>query len=387
MKKVVGIFLGLILLVGIITYWDKIYLLKYKAEVLKDSPTDPVIFAVKAIVENNSELYYKTVYKKEFQGHSRGIDLDYANKEGNRRKILEMAHNEFKSNNITMDDFEISQPEDYKSRHLVLVKLEYNESEKTESEFLEVPVIKAKDGKWYLRRHILNHNFTKSMLEYDEQNKTLINNAYFMKNGVDYSFLDEAYSKHEAQLEDNISLGARENYIESEEWVEGVGGYFPNMQMTLSYSGGFENLGYEDEVQIVNGGVIQIKSQDAKGSSVGVYRINENEITSIYSREIHDITGDFTNALPNKNNIILKAPLEVGNTWAIGEKEKRTITNLDVTIETPVGRFNTIEVTNELEGVVISRKYLSPEIGFVKTIYYNNNGSENVSELISIQYN
>lgn len=82
-----------------------------------------------------------------------------------------------------------------------------------------------------------------------------------------------------------------------------------------------------------------------------------------------------------KNNILLKEPLEKGNSWELEEGYIREITGLDVMIETPYGTFNALEVTTYLDEDRLQKNYYAKDIGMVAVLYFD--GEIEISSLLS----
>jgi len=83
------------------------------------------------------------------------------------------------------------------------------------------------------------------------------------------------------------------------------------------------------------------------------------DISELYARQ--DLTKE---PLLNDGEILLQEPLEVGTSWLVGV-ETRTITGVDVSVDTPAGTFSAIEVTGESEDAV-TKKYYAEGIGYIK---------------------
>lgn len=69
-----------------------------------------------------------------------------------------------------------------------------------------------------------------------------------------------------------------------------------------------------------------------------------------------------------ESEILIKTPLEVGNTWTIPNGHKRTITAIDKAITTPYGELKALEVTTEGKDAIV-KDYYAKGIGPVKRIY------------------
>jgi spore germination protein GerM len=61
-------------------------------------------------------------------------------------------------------------------------------------------------------------------------------------------------------------------------------------------------------------------------------------------------------------------PLVKGTEWKLPDGRKRYISGTEVTVDTPSGKYSTIEVTTEEDGGK-SLDYYAPEVGLVKSVY------------------
>ena len=132
---------------------------------------------------------------------------------------------------------------------------------------------------------------------------------------------------------------------------------------------------------------------------IEVVDIRQNEIVLINARENAADNVDITNLPQAVHSSILAGPIEVGTTWpeAPGSATWRQITGLDISVATPAGTFDTIEVTTTLPlepGQIepgLRRQYFAPGIGMVKEISYSPIVAEgmepriDVTRLISIE--
>lgn len=75
-----------------------------------------------------------------------------------------------------------------------------------------------------------------------------------------------------------------------------------------------------------------------------------------------------------RDNIILKEPFEVGNSWAIQDGLSRSITGVDVEIKTPMDTFKALEVTTDLGEGNTQKYYYAKGIGMVASIYEGSEG-------------
>lgn len=141
----------------------------------------------------------------------------------------------------------------------------------------------------------------------------------------------------------------------------------------------YEGIGNEFAEQdafceFIEGNRAQIKVLNPGTSVVKVMEIKENTLTEIYyEAEFYHIENMINNN-NEKKNVLLKEPLEVGNSWSDPEGHKISITGIDVEIETPYEKFKAIEVTTELSEGNTSKRYYAKNIGLVASIYEDANG-------------
>lgn len=130
--------------------------------------------------------------------------------------------------------------------------------------------------------------------------------------------------------------------IENKQAVIKVCDYFP---LTAGSSWEYEGIGNEyasfnREVLFSEGKQAQIKEDNGGTVSTSIFAISDDSIERIY------FTGETynpENLLPDKfssndNTIIIKGPLKIGTSWGEG-KNKREISSLDMSIDTPAGKF------------------------------------------------
>ena len=141
----------------------------------------------------------------------------------------------------------------------------------------------------------------------------------------------------------------------------------------LVYEGtGMEYAGYECYVEYLTGGfrggVIQYREINDGTDIVAVY-VNED---GMLKRVVQEENRDYrVNLLDTRNTeeILLKTPLETGNSWTAKEGVTRTITATDMDVTVPLGTYQAIEVT--VTGSDYTQKeYYAEGQGLIKTEYY-----------------
>ena len=157
--------------------------------------------------------------------------------------------------------------------------------------------------------------------------------------------------------------------------------YFPNEPMVKQFSGGFENEGFSRNYDLFKDGLVQVKQDDCATSVVMIYKVSCDEVVQVYNKEIqgHYEEDYLNNYQANANNVIIKNPIKKGNKWSTDNGGQYEITDTNVKITTPLGKYKTIEITYTL-GEFKSVSYYAKGIGLVKGMY----GDNYVDELIGI---
>ncbi|MBU3142531.1 hypothetical protein [Clostridium sp. CF012] len=154
----------------------------------------------------------------------------------------------------------------------------------------------------------------------------------------------------------------------SKDTVLRIQDYFPKKGMIKKFSGGFENSGFTQIIDKINGNKFQIKQQDTATGVILIYQVSDTDIRLIFSKE--EPEGKFKENYiglvePNANDIILKTPLEVGTRWTDASELKYEITGINVPVNAPAGSFSAIEVTS-IRDTFKSKMYYAKDLGLVK---------------------
>ncbi len=168
--------------------------------------------------------------------------------------------------------------------------------------------------------------------------------------------------------------------------------YFPMHQgMEYSYAGeGNEFAPFTRRIMFTRYNYLQLTDDNGGTVVVKVYKYNDNEITEVFSEgEFYgneDIIPDVRDN-EEKSEIILKAPLEVGNSWSSNDQE-REIVAVDQEVKVPAGTFYQvikIKITYQ-DSNNTGYEYYAPNIGLIKNEYVGE-GFEIISELESFTLN
>lgn len=163
--------------------------------------------------------------------------------------------------------------------------------------------------------------------------------------------------------------------------------YYPATENTkYTYQGeGNEFASYTMFFDYISDDRTQIRTNNGGTVTVTVLEIRDDQLTVLYSRGETYFRQNFLNDQYQGGNILLKAPLKEGNTWAYDENTKATITSLSREVVTGLGNYEALEVTLEGDkGKTVN--YYAKGIGLVKTISFGE-GYEVSSTLSSIENN
>jgi hypothetical protein len=144
--------------------------------------------------------------------------------------------------------------------------------------------------------------------------------------------------------------------------------FLPDRKMTKVFTGGFENSGMVHVVDKVTDRKVQIKQIDTGNTIAFVYEVTDEAILLVHVGRDNP-AGDFTSKPDNRNDIVLKGPIQIGTFWEVRERT-HTITQVDVQISTPAGVFRAIEVTvQDGDGKYNSTRYFGQGVGVIKAAF------------------
>ena len=164
-----------------------------------------------------------------------------------------------------------------------------------------------------------------------------------------------------------------------------IADYFPaNDNTRLIYQGtGNEFASYEVYTDYTDNGLIQQRISTGGTTAVRIVHISKNRAEIVYSQGETYFRQNMLDLRAGAPEALLKAPLETGRSWLLGDGRIRTITGAGITIETPAGSFDTIEVTTE-GPYGKSMDYYAKDVGIVKTVYVSEGGPV-ISELSKVE--
>lgn len=147
--------------------------------------------------------------------------------------------------------------------------------------------------------------------------------------------------------------------------------YFPIKENTIKeYEGiGNEFAAKSTFVEFIAEGKVQIKEVNPGTSFVKVIEYKNGELKEIYAEGEFYHIENMLNANTNKNNILLKEPIEVGNSWSNEDGTIKEIVSLNEIIETPLGFYEALLVTTKFPTGESLNEYYVKDYGLVASIY------------------
>lgn len=166
-----------------------------------------------------------------------------------------------------------------------------------------------------------------------------------------------------------------------------VESFFPLIENTkYSYAGeGNEFASYTVFIDYINGSRVQTRTNNGGTELVRVLEIKDGQLVELMSRGETYFRENFTNNDYSDGKVLLKEPLNEGNSWPSRDDSTSTITSVSKQIVTQQGNIEAIEVTTESShGTNVA--YYAKNKGLVK-IVDKGEGYEISSVLSNIENN
>lgn len=162
----------------------------------------------------------------------------------------------------------------------------------------------------------------------------------------------------------------KERQVETEKLT--IKDYYPIMEnFKIQYIGVNSHFSQKITfVEFIEGNRVQLKNKFGDKSEIKVLELKNGELREIYNEENAHHVENMLDVDSVMNNILLKEPLKVGNSWTTSDGYKRSITGVDVEIDTPYGQLKAIEVTTQYGEGKKQTDYYTKNIGHVATIYF-----------------
>jgi hypothetical protein len=161
--------------------------------------------------------------------------------------------------------------------------------------------------------------------------------------------------------------------------------YYPfNENVIYSYEGkGNEYAEFTTWVDYIKEDKIQTRTNNGGTEVCKVIENKDGELKVLLSKEECYYREDLTGRSEGDGEILLKEPLVKGTSWTLSDGRKRYISNTEVAVTTPSGKYKALEVTTEDKESTV-KDYYSPNVGLVKTVF-KSEGMEVSSTLSRVQ--
>lgn len=158
--------------------------------------------------------------------------------------------------------------------------------------------------------------------------------------------------------------------------------YFPDSIMVKYFEGELENDEFIQITDKVEDDKIQVKQINDNSKIVMVYDLTDTMIRLVYTYQGDEISDDYiSNLEENRDDIIIKGPLKVGNSWDDNSGGVYEITEMDIIVRTPAGGFEALLVEYNNDQLNI-KEYYAKEIGLIKIVINN----YIINELVGIEF-
>lgn len=188
--------------------------------------------------------------------------------------------------------------------------------------------------------------------------------------------------------------GDSENSDKEDGQLASIEDYYPIEKNTnYVYSGeGSEYASYERYVDYTSkdGRTAQYREVNPGTTMARVVELRDGEVRRIYSRgeayyrEDYILNPILRRSEGIEREILLKEPIEVGNSWTLKDGRVRSITAIDLLVETSSGDYEAIEVTTDGDEHV-TRDYYARDVGHIKSVFDAGDGFEVLSELEEVE--
>lgn len=158
--------------------------------------------------------------------------------------------------------------------------------------------------------------------------------------------------------------------------------YFPFKENTIYDYEGIGNEFVERKVffEYIDGNKAQLKVLNPGTNVIRVLEYADGMLKEVYYEGEFYHIENMLNVSGEQTDIILKEPLTLGNSWTTADGYNRSITGLDVEIETPMDTFKALEVTTEFGEDRTEKRYYVKDLGLVAILYED--GEDKVEVLL-----
>ncbi len=147
--------------------------------------------------------------------------------------------------------------------------------------------------------------------------------------------------------------------------------FYPYVQNKIYDYEGIGNEYAEQRVfiEFVDGNRAQIKIINPGTNLIKRIEYSDGAVIETYSEGEFYHIENMLNTKGDKENIILKEPIVVGNSWTTKDGHTKEITSINAIIDTPYNNFEALEVTTSLDDGSFIKEYFVKNIGLVARIF------------------
>lgn len=143
---------------------------------------------------------------------------------------------------------------------------------------------------------------------------------------------------------------------------------------------GNEYASYSVLVDYLTENLVQLRSNNGGTEMVKVLENKDGKLTMLLSRAECYYRENLLQSSGSHPEVLLQEPLINGTSWTLTDNRKRYISNAEIEVITPAGKYQALEVTTEGKDNKIL-DYYAPKVGLVKTVFIAN--SNEISSALS----
>lgn len=126
---------------------------------------------------------------------------------------------------------------------------------------------------------------------------------------------------------------------------------------------------YTSYIDYIKSNRMQLRINNGGSETVKVLENKAGELKIVFSKPEVYYRENLMAKAANSNEILLKEPLIKGTAWVLADGRKRSISNINVNINTALGDFKTIEITTTDAKKNKTLDYYALNTGLIKTVY------------------
>lgn len=181
------------------------------------------------------------------------------------------------------------------------------------------------------------------------------------------------------------TLNTNDQAIALDEGVKATD-YYPFYENKIYEYEGIGNEYAEQRVfvEFIDDNKAQLKIMNPGTNLIKIMEYKEGKLSEIYTEGEFYHIENMLNVKADKENVILKEPIAVGNSWLTKDGNTKEITSLKAPIDTPYGQFKALEVITKYKDGGIEKEYFVKDIGLVAR-KFGSEGDEIETLLSSIE--